>query len=100
MRRPSMPTTPRGSAGIRGSPRGAGPGAAGGGGMPDRGVPLRNVFEVVVEALAGLARDTMGEEWRRYFPLVGTIFVFIPVSNPMGLAPGVGGGARARHQTP
>jgi F-type H+-transporting ATPase subunit a len=65
--------------------------ASGGGVLPDEGVTLRNAVEVVVEALAGLARDTMGEEWRRYFPLVGTIFVFILVSNLMGLVPGVGG---------
>lgn len=65
--------------------------ASGGGVMPDQGVTLRNVFEVVIEALAGLARDTMGEEWRRYFPLAGTIFVFILVSNLMGLVPGIGG---------
>ncbi len=65
--------------------------AAGGGIVPDEGVTLRNAIEVVVEALSGLARDTMGEEWRRYFPLVGTIFVFILVSNLLGLVPGVGG---------
>ena len=44
-----------------------------------------------VEGLAGLARDTMGEQWRRYFPLVGTIFLFILVANVMGLVPGLGG---------
>lgn len=65
--------------------------AAGGGVLPDEGVTLRNVFEVMVEALAALARDAMGEEWRRYFPLVGTIFIFILVSNLMGLVPGLGG---------
>ena len=64
---------------------------AGGGVLPDEGVTLRNALEVVVEGLAGLARDTMGEEWRRYFALVGTIFLFILVSNVMGLVPGVGG---------
>jgi F-type H+-transporting ATPase subunit a len=65
--------------------------AAGGGVLPDEGVTLRNVVEVIVDALASLARDIMGEEWRTYFPVVGTIFVFILVSNLMGLVPGVGG---------
>jgi F-type H+-transporting ATPase subunit a len=65
--------------------------SAGGGVLPDEGVTLRNALEVVVEGLSGLARDTMGEEWRRYFPVVGTIFLFIVVSNLMGLVPGVGG---------
>ncbi len=65
--------------------------AAGGGVVPDEGVTLRNVVEVVIDALSSLARDTMGEEWRRYFPIVGTIFVFILVSNLMGLVPGLKG---------
>jgi F-type H+-transporting ATPase subunit a len=65
--------------------------AAGGGIVPDEGVTLRNVTEVVVDALASLARDIMGEDWRAYFPLVGTMFVFILVSNLMGLVPGLGG---------
>ena len=65
--------------------------AANGGVVPDEGVTLRNVLEVVIDGLASLARDTMGEEWRRYFPIVGTIFVFILVSNLMGLVPGLKG---------
>ena len=65
--------------------------AAGGGVVPDEGVTLRNVVEVIVDRLANLARDVMGEEWRRYFPLVGAIFVFIVLSNLLGLVPGFGG---------
>jgi F-type H+-transporting ATPase subunit a len=65
--------------------------AASGGVVPDEGVTLRNVVEVLVDGLASLAQDVMGEHWRRYFPLVGTIFVFILVSNVMGLVPGLGG---------
>src|SRR5262249_61778165 len=41
----------------------------------------------------------MGEEWRRYFPLVGTIFVFILVSNLLGLIPGVGGASSDANMT-
>lgn len=65
--------------------------AADGGVVPDEGVTLRNVAEVLVDGLASIAQTTMGDEWRRYFPIVGTIFVFILVSNIMGLIPGVGG---------
>ena len=54
--------------------------AADGGVVPDEGVTLRNVVEVVIDALASLARDVMGEDWKSYFPLVGTVFVFILVS--------------------
>jgi F-type H+-transporting ATPase subunit a len=62
-----------------------------GGVIPDEGVTLRNVFEVIVEALTSIARDTMGPEWRRWFPFVGAMFFFILVSNLMGLIPGVHG---------
>jgi F-type H+-transporting ATPase subunit a len=65
--------------------------AAGGGIIPDEGMSLRNLCELVVEFLAGLAEQTMGEKWRRYFPLMGTIFCFILLSNLIGLIPGLGG---------
>jgi len=65
--------------------------AANGGVVPDEGITLRNVAELVVDGLANLARENMGEEWRRWFPLVGTIFVFILVGNLLNLLPGVGG---------
>ena len=64
---------------------------ADGGVLPDEGVTIRNLFEVIVEGLAKLARDTMGEEWRRYFPIVGTIFFFILIANLLNLIPGIGG---------
>jgi F-type H+-transporting ATPase subunit a len=64
---------------------------AGGGVVPDAGMSLRNVVEVIVEMLANLAQDRIGPEWRRYFPIVGTMFLFILVANLMGLIPGVGG---------
>ncbi len=65
--------------------------AANGGIIPDEGVTVRNVVELIVDGLAGLARENMGEDWRRWFPLVGTIFFFILISNLLGLVPAVGG---------
>lgn len=62
-----------------------------GGVLPDEGITLRNVLEVLVDWLAGMARDRMGPKWRTYFPLVGTMFFFILVSNLMGLVPGLAG---------
>ena len=62
-----------------------------GGLVPDEGVTLRNCFEVIVEALANLARDRIGDDWRKYFPIVGTMFVFILFSNLIGLLPGIEG---------
>lgn len=65
--------------------------ATGGGVLPDEGISIRNVLEFVVQNLAQIARENMGDEYRKYFPLVGTIFFFILVSNLLGLIPGVGG---------
>jgi F-type H+-transporting ATPase subunit a len=65
--------------------------ASHGGVVPDEGITVRNLLEVLVEWLAGMARDRMGPDWRRYFPLVGTMFFFILVSNLMGLIPGFDG---------
>jgi F-type H+-transporting ATPase subunit a len=62
-----------------------------GGVIPDEGVSIRNILEIIVEALVDQARSIMGEEYRRYFPLVGSIFLFIVVSNLLGLVPGFGG---------
>jgi F-type H+-transporting ATPase subunit a len=63
----------------------------GGGVVPDEGVTLRNLLEVMVEWLANLARERMGPDWRKYFPIVGSMFFFILVANLMGLIPGLGG---------
>jgi len=64
--------------------------------VPDEGVTLRNVFEVMVEGLADLGRTTMGDDhYRTFFPLVGTIFFFVLVANLMGLVPWVGGASSA-----
>jgi len=65
--------------------------AAGGGVLPDEGVSVRNVLEVLVEMLANLAHDRIGDDWRKYFPIVGTMFLFILVSNLLGLLPGIEG---------
>jgi len=65
--------------------------AANGGLVPDSGFSLRNVLELLVEMLKGLAEQNMGPHWRKYFPIIGTIFFFILISNLMGLVPGLAG---------
>lgn len=65
--------------------------AEGGGVVPDEGFSIRNILEVIVEVLSEQARSVMGDEYRRYFPVIGSIFLFILVSNLMGLIPGLGG---------
>ena len=65
--------------------------ATNGGLVPDEGVTIRNAVEVVIEGLTGLAKQTMGPEWKKWFPFVGAMFFFILIANLMGLIPGVGG---------
>jgi F-type H+-transporting ATPase subunit a len=60
-----------------------------GGVLPEEGISIRNVIEVIIEALGDLGEGTIGEDWRKYFPVVGTIFFFVLVSNFMSLIPGL-----------
>jgi F-type H+-transporting ATPase subunit a len=73
--------------------------AAHGGLVPDDGFSLRNVLELLVEMLKGLAEQNMGPHWRRYFPVIGTIFFFILISNLMGLVPGLAGSTSSADTT-
>ena len=61
---------------------------ADGGLLPDEGLSVRNVAELLVEMLAGLAEQNMGPNWRRYFPIIGASALFILFSNLIGLVPG------------
>ena len=36
-----------------------------GGVIPDEGVTIRNLIEVIVEWLSGMARERMGPDWRK-----------------------------------
>jgi len=70
-----------------------------GGLVPDAGFSLRNVLELLVEMLRDLAEQNMGPHWRRYFPIIGTIFFFILISNLMGLVPGLAGSTSSADTT-
>ena len=65
--------------------------AADGGLVPDERISLRNLLEVLLEGVVSLARNTLGENWPKYMPLLGTLGFFILISNLMGLIPGLGG---------
>jgi len=64
---------------------------ADGGVVPDVGLGVRNIYELLVEFLVDLAQQNMGPNWRRYFPFVATLFFFILISNLIGLIPGIDG---------
>lgn len=43
--------------------------------------------EMLYEATAGMIRDTVGNEGRRYFPFIFTLFMFLLFGNLLGLVP-------------
>ncbi len=58
--------------------------------VPDSGMSVRNIAEIAVEALINLAEGVFGTRKNAiaYLPLVGTLFLYILVSNLIGLIPG------------
>ena len=48
---------------------------------------LQSVAELCYEFIANMIRDTIGNEGRRYFPLVFTLFMFILFGNLAGMLP-------------
>jgi F-type H+-transporting ATPase subunit a len=59
--------------------------------LPDEKFSLRTIFEILtIDFLLDLFTSVMGsrEKAKRYFPLLGTSFVFILFANLLGLIPG------------
>ena len=56
--------------------------------IPDDSLSLRNIAEVLVEGISGIAESTIGHHWRKYIHLYGSFFVFILFANLIGLVPG------------
>ncbi|MBP9674564.1 MAG: F0F1 ATP synthase subunit A [Bacteriovoracaceae bacterium] len=57
--------------------------------IPDKGVSFRNIVEAFGEFIYGLCKSTMGEkEAKKYFAVIGFLFIFIFLSNLIGLIPG------------
>ncbi|MDR3607485.1 MAG: F0F1 ATP synthase subunit A [Oligoflexia bacterium] len=63
--------------------------SAGGGLIPDERLTFKNFFEIMAESLYGLTESVIGHhDAPLYFPIVGTLFLFIFASNIVGLIPG------------
>ena len=56
--------------------------------VPEDGVTVRNIAEAFVEAIVGIAKSAIPDHPERYVPLLAAFFVFILVSNVLGLVPG------------
>jgi F-type H+-transporting ATPase subunit a len=65
-------------------------GLAEGGLVPEKNWTFKNFFEIVAESLFKLTESVIGHhDAPTYFPLIGTLFVFIFTSNLLGLIPGI-----------
>lgn len=57
--------------------------------IPEDRLTYRNFFEIIAEKLYAFVRNIIGEHGAAtYFPLVGSLFLFIFASNVLGLIPG------------
>ncbi|HET8671968.1 MAG TPA: F0F1 ATP synthase subunit A, partial [Candidatus Saccharimonadales bacterium] len=56
--------------------------------IPDSSLSIRNIAELLVEGISGIAQSTIGHHWRKYIHLYGSFFVFILFANLIGLVPG------------
>jgi F-type H+-transporting ATPase subunit a len=59
--------------------------------IPDPRFSFRNAVEVMFEGICSLAKQVMGHDWKKFMPFIGTLGLFILVSNLMGIVPGLGG---------
>ena len=56
--------------------------------IPDAGLSLRNILELVVSLIITLNDGIVGKKGRKFVPLFATFFCFILISNLSGLLPG------------
>ena len=58
--------------------------------IPDASLSPRNLFEILTESMWSMVEGILGhKEVAAFFPLVATIFVYILVTNLLGMVPGV-----------
>jgi F-type H+-transporting ATPase subunit a len=56
--------------------------------IPEEGLSVMNVVELVVELVVGLSDSIIGAKGRKYVHLFGSFFIFILTANLFGLLPG------------
>ena len=56
--------------------------------VPEPRFTLRNLLELILSFLVGLAEDIIGHKAKQYVPLLATCFIFILFMNLLGLIPG------------
>ncbi len=56
--------------------------------IPPEKLNIRNIFELLTEAITKFLDDIIGPRGREFLPLIGTLAFFILFSNLLGLVPG------------
>lgn len=56
--------------------------------IPKKGISSQSILEVLIEVLATFCDDVIGHGGRKYLPYLGTLFIFLLVSNLIGMIPG------------
>ena len=46
---------------------------------------IQNVIEMLVETIVNLTKQTMGEDKARFAPYIGTVLIFLAISNTIGI---------------
>lgn len=57
--------------------------------LPDEGLSVKNLAEILVGFVVSLSDKVMGVENRKYTPFVGSLFIFLFACNLLGLIPGL-----------
>lgn len=61
--------------------------SAGGDILPEEGFSVRNLFEMLMELFLNVMEDIIGPHYRKYAPLILSLWVYILFSNLFGLLP-------------
>ena len=56
--------------------------------IPEAGFSFKNVIQSVVEFVLNLMEGIIGHDAKKYFPLIGALFIYIFLNNILGLIPG------------
>jgi F-type H+-transporting ATPase subunit a len=56
--------------------------------IPSHKIGVVSIFEVGVESILGLMEGIIGPSARKYFPIVGALFIYIFINNLLGVIPG------------
>lgn len=57
--------------------------------IPTGDASAKNIIQSAVEAIFGMVESIIGHDAKKYFPLIGGIFIYIFVNNLMGIFPGM-----------